>query len=61
MTGRTAMRDEPHMTAVALDARTVAVIVDLVEPIVAAGCFDAASGNTKPKDVKHTPEIGVSR
>ena len=41
----TATGNQPHAVAVALNAQPVAVVLDLVEPIGAAGDLDAASGN----------------
>src|SRR5262249_728631 len=55
-----AARDQPHAIAVALDPQAIAVILDLVEPIRAAGDLDAASGNTKLKRLKHGAKIGIA-
>jgi len=57
--GFRAFRIQAHAIAVALDPQAVAVILDLVEPIRAAGDLDAASGNAKLKRLKHAPEMGA--
>jgi hypothetical protein len=36
-----AARNQPHAIAIALDAQAIADILDLVEPVWAAGYFDA--------------------
>jgi hypothetical protein len=55
----TAARDQPHAIAVALDPQSVPVVLDLVEPIRAAGDFGAACRNAKLKRLEHAPEIGA--
>jgi hypothetical protein len=45
----TAARDQPHTIAVALDPQSVAVKLDLVEPIRAAGDLEAATENAELK------------
>ena len=51
--------DQPHAIAIALDPQTIAAVLNLVEPIRAAGDLDAASGNAELKRLKHAPEIGA--
>jgi hypothetical protein len=55
----TAARNQTHAIAVALDPQAIAVVLDLVEPVWAAGGVDPASGNTKFKRLEHRTQIGA--
>src|SRR6516165_9969564 len=52
--------DQPYAVAIALNAETEAVLLDLVKPFRAGGNYGSSGGDAELKRLKHETKIGDS-